>query len=38
MHKFGPMKDDSRDHSAPPRKGKPGSAGDMPPQDAGRGC
>ena len=37
MHKFGPMKDDSRDHSAPlsARKGKPGSAGDMPPQDAG---
>jgi excinuclease ABC subunit C len=34
MHKFGPMRDDSSDQPAPPRKGKPGSAGDMPPQDA----
>ena len=32
MHKFGPMKDDSSDPPAP-RKGKPGSASDMPPQD-----
>ena len=35
MHKFGPMKDDSSDQPAlRPRKGKSGSAGDMPLQDA----
>jgi excinuclease ABC subunit C len=35
MHKFGLMKDDSSEHPAAPpaKKGKPGSAGDMPPQD-----
>jgi excinuclease ABC subunit C len=35
MHKFGPMKDDTSDQPAPRlRKGKSGSAGEMPLQDA----